>query len=90
MLRIFSEFLVIMPDTDKDTAFKLAEKIRLVIHETTFEPQDPLSVTISVGVSDRLENEAFASCFKRADDALYAAKAQGRNTVVMAKEELVE
>ena len=84
------EFLVIMPDTDKDTAFKLAEKIRLVIHETTFEPQDPLSVTISVGVSDRLENEAFASCFKRADDALYAAKAQGRNTVVMAKEELVE
>jgi diguanylate cyclase (GGDEF)-like protein len=84
------EFIVIMPDTNKETALKLAEKIRTAIHETTFDPNNPISVTISAGVSDRLDNETFASCFKRADNALYTAKASGRNCCVMAEDELID
>ncbi|WP_331344936.1 GGDEF domain-containing protein [Cellvibrio sp. UBA7661] len=82
------EFIVIMPGTTKETAFILAEKIRLLINETMFEQHNPLYVTISIGVSEKHDNEDFATCFKRADNALYAAKAQGRNCCVMATDDL--
>lgn len=78
------EFVVIMPDADKDLAAETAEKIRMSIYETIFEPENPLSITASFGISERLENEDFASAFKRADKALYEAKAQGRNCSVIA------
>lgn len=82
------EFVVVMPSTTKQSAFILAEKIRLLIHETEFEPENPLSVTASFGVSDKLINEDFASTFKRADTALYKAKSQGRNCSILAVDEL--
>lgn len=82
------EFIVIMPSTRKEFAIALAEKIRLIIYDTVFEPNNPLSVTASFGVSDRLDNEDFATTFKRADKALYEAKAQGRNCSVIADENL--
>lgn len=82
------EFIVIMPDATKETAFILAEKIRVLINETLFEQHNPLCVTISVGVSEKRDNEDFATCFKRVDNALYAAKAQGRNCCVMATDNL--
>ena len=82
------EFLVIMPSTRKEFAIALAEKIRLMICDTVFEPDNPLSVTASFGVSDKLDDEDFATTFKRADKALYEAKAQGRNCCVIADEQL--
>lgn len=82
------EFIVIMPDTNKEQAILLAEKIRLIIYNTVFEPNTPLSVTISAGVSEKLDSEDFPTCFKRTDNALYAAKAQGRNCCVMATNDL--
>lgn len=82
------EFIVIMPNTNKEFAAVTAEKIRLMIYENTFEPDNPLSITASFGVSDQLVNEDFASAFKRADKALYEAKAQGRNCSVIADDNL--
>lgn len=82
------EFVVILPSTTKEFALALAEKIRLMIYDTVFEPQNPLAVTASFGVSDKLANEDFATTFKRADCALYIAKSQGRNCCVMAEDEL--
>lgn len=81
------EFIVILPNTRKEFAIALAEKLRFMIHDTEFEPGNPLSVTASFGVSDNLDNEDFATTFKRADIALYAAKAQGRNCSVIATNE---
>lgn len=77
------EFIVVLPNTHQECALALAEKIRLIIYATVFEPDNPLSITISIGVSDRLGTEDFASTFKRADQALYEAKAQGRNCCVI-------
>jgi diguanylate cyclase (GGDEF)-like protein len=84
------EFIVIMPGTGKEFAIALAEKIRLMISDTVFEPDNPISVTASFGVSDKLVEEDFASTFKRADKALYEAKAQGRNCCVIANNSLTE
>lgn len=82
------EFIVIMPSTRKEFAIALAEKIRLMIYDTVFEPDNPLSVTASFGISDKLDDEDFATTFKRADKALYEAKAQGRNCCVIADDKL--
>ena len=82
------EFVVILPSTRKEFAIALAEKIRLMIYDTVFEPLNPLAVTASFGISDKLPSEDFATTFKRADNALYAAKSQGRNCCVMAEDEL--
>lgn len=84
------EFIVILPDSRKEFALALAEKLRLIISEAVFDENQPLAVTASFGISDRLPNEDFASCFKRADVALYNAKAQGRNCSVMAADALEE
>lgn len=83
------EFIVIMPSTRKEFAIALAEKIRLMIYDTVFEPDNPLSVTASFGVSDKLDDEDFATTFKRADMALYNAKAQGRNCCLIADDKLL-
>jgi len=82
------EFIVIMPDANKELATVTAERIRLMIYEHVFEPENPLSITASFGISERLDNEDFASAFKRADKALYEAKAQGRNCSVIADDVL--
>src|SRR6187551_858433 len=83
------EFIVILPGTRKEFAIALAEKIRLMIYAAVFEPSNPLSVTASFGVSDKLADEDFATTFKRADKALYEAKAQARNCCVIADDTFV-
>ena len=79
------EFILICPTTTLEMASALAEKLRLVISECVFEPQAPLQVTASFGVTAVLADEPFASAFKRMDEALYRAKHQGRNCVVLAE-----
>ncbi len=81
------EFVVILPDTRKEFALALAEKIRLVIQDTVFESDNPMHITASFGVAQQEGDEDFASTFKRVDNALYAAKHQGRNCSVLAEQE---
>lgn len=80
------EFVVIMPDTDVTSAELIAERVRQAIAEKGFDikGQRPLSVTVSVGVSFN-ENAADTpeSLIKRADVALYRAKREGRNRVIL-------
>lgn len=80
------EFVVIMPNTRKEFAAELAERIRIAISESVFEPEQPLFVTASFGISDQHDKEDFSSTFKRADTALYKAKEQGRNCCVIAED----
>ncbi len=80
------EFVVIMPDTDIERACQVAERIRGQIASETFDigkSRQPLKVTASVGVAalERAEDTAEV-IFKRADQALYTAKREGRNRVV--------
>ena len=80
------EFVVILPDTDGDAAMIVAERLRSRISDSMFpvpNTSDELRVTVSIGVSvgGQLGDTA-DTLIKRADEALYQAKRQGRNCVV--------
>lgn len=77
------EFCILLPDTDKQTAYKMAEKLREIIANTAVATTDGVvSITISIGVSvvqsDDIDQTA---ALKRADENLYKAKNAGRNRV---------
>ena len=75
------EFMVVMPDAELDEASALAEEIRAGFAEINFEQAG--NQTMSVGVAQiRAGEDADALCV-RVDNALYAAKRQGKNRVVM-------
>lgn len=80
------EFILLLPNKRKEFALAMAEKIRLMICDAVFEADNPLAVTASFGVDHHLPGEDFSLTFKRADGALYQAKAQGRNCCVLADE----
>jgi diguanylate cyclase (GGDEF)-like protein len=80
------EFLVLLPMTSGDEAMLLAERLRQAIADIEIESDaEPLRMTVSIGVAELGRHETVASWLKRADQALYLAKSQGRNRVEMAK-----
>ena len=83
------EFAIILPSTDEEAALIVAEKLRKAIEETLFEKEGSTAayrLTASIGVSSEIPSgvEDFSKneCISRADQALYAAKKQGRNMVM--------
>jgi two-component system cell cycle response regulator len=80
------EFLVVMPDTRIDDARRIAERLRLHVAGSPFRVMggaEVLDVTISIGVAASLPGEATPDgLLKRADAAMYEAKAAGRNRVI--------
>jgi two-component system cell cycle response regulator len=80
------EFLIIMPDTDSDQAYQIGERIRDCVAAQPFEvkPERKIHVTASVGLATlQGEKDTPETMFKRADEALYAAKRRGRNQVAV-------
>ena len=80
------EFLMLLPETDLDGGFALAEKIRRDIEASTYvfgNNKIGLTMTFGVSVYDRLMD--IDHCVKLADEALYKGKRQGKNCVVMSK-----
>lgn len=78
------EFLIIMPDTDRGLAVQVAERVRECVAAMPFSigAGRQIQITASVGLATlHGDEETPESLFKRADDALYAAKRQGRNQV---------
>ena len=75
-----------MPDTKLEDAERIAERIRLHVAGSPFRVKggsELLTVTISVGVAATLgEGDKPEALLKRADEAVYEAKAHGRNKVV--------
>jgi diguanylate cyclase (GGDEF)-like protein len=82
------EFVVILPETGKEQAVKMAERTRGVIENYPFqkrETQPGGRLTVSVGVATFKDDATNADeLVKKADDALYRAKEGGRNRVEMA------
>ncbi|MFC1885061.1 diguanylate cyclase [Thermodesulfobacteriota bacterium] len=82
------EFSSILPNTDGKTAFDVMERLRKTTesHVFTYNEKE-LKVTISVGIAhaDKTKLESLNSdiLLKRADEALYQAKEQGRNQSVL-------
>lgn len=73
------EFMVLMPQSDIQAARDASEKLRLAIAAHHFDQCDKL--TVSFGVASFERQDDLNSLLKRVDDALYRAKAQGRNRV---------
>ena len=80
------EFVVVMPDTDIGVATMVAERIRRRVAGDLFpihKGEKSIEVTISIGIAARSTPEDTAAMIlKRADEALYRAKRDGRNRVV--------
>jgi diguanylate cyclase (GGDEF)-like protein len=77
------EFLMILPETDLSGARPFAERLRKVIEGApVLLPSGPLPFTCSLGIAERTPADQEAGqLLARADAALYAAKAAGRNCV---------
>jgi two-component system cell cycle response regulator len=81
------EFVVVMPETDMPNAHVVAERLRQAFSDAPFAVQGverPIPVTCSIGVAVAESREPPDQIIKRADEALYAAKRDGRNRVVAA------
>jgi two-component system cell cycle response regulator len=81
------EFVVVMPETDMAVGTMVAERLRRRIAGEPFPIEQgarSIEVTISIGIAALGSNENVAAVFKRADQALYRAKRDGRNRVVPA------
>jgi two-component system cell cycle response regulator len=80
------EFVVVMPETDMAVAATVAERIRRRIASEPFsisQGTGSIDVTISIGLAGLASVEdSAATVLKRADQALYRAKRDGRNRVV--------
>jgi diguanylate cyclase (GGDEF)-like protein len=83
------EFAVLVRNTSELDSLVVAERIRALVERTpTFWEGMPLQVTISVGVAcNAATAEPPNALIKRADQALYRAKEQGRNRVVVFAEQ---
>jgi two-component system cell cycle response regulator len=80
------EFVVVLPDAGMDVALKVAERIRRVVGAKPFTAgprSGALHVTVSLGVAlIESPKDTMEEIVKRADDALYRAKREGRNRVI--------
>ena len=76
------EFLLVLPDTTSQRAVGMLDRLRAIIAELEWSAFSAgMSVTMSAGVTVLHGNENSDNVLARADSALYAAKAQGRNRI---------
>jgi diguanylate cyclase (GGDEF)-like protein len=79
------EFLLLMPDTRLEEALGVIGRIVARIESMRVDEVDPaLRITFSAGVASSRPNERFDEAIQRADEAMYRAKASGRNRVLAA------
>ena len=77
------EFVIACVHCSAEHAAQVAEKIRQRIEGTLFGTRQRIHVTASFGVAGMKGQEDFAETLRRADEALYRAKSDGRNRVVV-------
>ena len=78
------EFTVILPETEGEEASTVAERIRASVTMEQFIPlkeNGPISISISVGVTEFSPGEEVATLVQRADKAMYLSKQNGRDRV---------
>jgi diguanylate cyclase (GGDEF)-like protein len=85
------EFIILLPQTDADQAFQIAERIRENVAATHLETESSgLAITLSIGIAEikfNPDDEMIEDVIRRADQALYQAKKNGRNHAFVFKDE---
>jgi len=76
------EFIIILPHTPREAAAALAERIRIAFEQHSVNAK-PVTLSASFGVVQLQEGDDVDNLIRRADDALYRAKHEGRNQVVV-------
>ena len=80
------EFVILLSNTDANGAKLLAERIRASIeHHTIAYGMETIKITASLGISTLRSDDTIESFIKRADEAMYTAKNNGRNQAVSTK-----
>jgi len=74
------EFVILLPHTEINGAFALAEKLRNIIENSSILKEQKVTASFGVGVYTNSESQI--SFFEKIDNALYKAKDSGRNCVV--------
>jgi diguanylate cyclase (GGDEF)-like protein len=79
------EFVIILPEADTEGALDVAERLRKIVEQTPFTPDNlSLWITISQGVSVlNADNRSLNTLIKQADEATYQSKEAGRNLVTL-------
>ena len=79
------EFTVILPETNGDEAKTVAQRIRSTLEAENFKPTPDQSakITISIGVTQYFPKEELSAFIRRADQAMYFSKQNGRNRVTV-------
>jgi diguanylate cyclase (GGDEF)-like protein len=76
------EFAILLPDTPRQAAIDVAERIRaLLVEQPLLANQATVNFTLSGGVATIDDHDYFESLLEHADQALYRAKAHGRNQI---------
>jgi diguanylate cyclase len=79
------EFLLVLPGASEDASFRMLDRLRAIIADLDWSAFSPgMRVTISAGVATLRQNETSDNFLARADGALYASKASGRNRITSA------
>jgi diguanylate cyclase (GGDEF)-like protein len=79
------EFLLVLPDMDTERAARALDRLRAITADLDWSAFAPgMKATMSAGVATLNSNETSDTLLARADSALYAAKAQGRNRITRA------
>jgi diguanylate cyclase (GGDEF)-like protein len=73
------EFMVILPETDLNEAYEIADRMRLLVEENDFGLQ--IKTTISIGVVAFKDGDTVDSIISKVDTLLYHSKDEGRNSI---------
>ncbi len=75
------EFTVILPETEAEAADHVAQRILLIIENTFRSDPDKSAITVSIGLTQYSKGDSLTEFIRRADQAMYMAKAAGRNRI---------
>ncbi|QUL38893.1 diguanylate cyclase [Erythrobacter sp. JK5] len=80
------EFAIILPDCTPGDAYIVCERLRIAVQQADLEMEtgEPIFVTLSTGLASIVEGDDARGLIARADRALYDAKNNGRDRVLMA------
>ena len=77
------EFLILLPYTALNDAYKVAENIRKTIENISFSYKNySIVLTLSIGIAENKEDTPIDEVIKKADENMYKAKEEGRNTTL--------
>ncbi len=83
------EFVAVLPNTSTEAALTVANRLRNAFAVTsaaleTRKVHEPFTITVSIGAAELQQDEYFENLLRRADNALYQAKNNGRNCCELA------